>query len=65
MKIYRLAPAIIAFLVLVAFTIINPNANLDLAALALIIFVVAYKILGNYALVVLLAAQFYMSGVIT
>jgi O-antigen ligase len=57
MKIYRLAPAIIAFLVLVAFTIINPNANLDLAALALIIFVVAYKILGNYALVVLLAAR--------
>lgn len=57
MKTYRLTPAIIAFLLLIAFTIINPNANLDLAALALIIFVVAYKILGNYALVVLLAAR--------
>jgi len=57
MKTYRLTPAIIIFLLLIAFTIINPFTNLDLAVLALIIFVVVYKILGNYALVVLLAAR--------
>jgi len=57
MKIYRLSPVIIAFLLLVAFTIFNPVANWDIAVLALIIFVVAYKILGNYALITLLIAR--------
>lgn len=57
MKTYRLTAAIIAFLLLVAFTVVNPYTSLDLAVLALIIFVVTYKMLGNYALVVLLAAR--------
>ncbi len=57
MKTYRLTPSIIALLLLITFTVLNPYTNLDLAILALIIFVVAYKILGNYALVVLLAAR--------
>lgn len=57
MKTYRLTPAIIAFLLLIAFTIINPYTNLDLAILALLIFVIVYKLLGSYALVALLAAR--------
>ena len=54
---YRIPIAIVAFLALITFTIINPNAGLDLVALLLIAFAAAYKIFGDYALLTLLAIR--------
>ena len=54
---YRIPIAIVAFLALITFTIINPNAGLDLVALLLIAFAAAYRIFGDYALLTLLAIR--------
>lgn len=54
---YRIPVAIIAFLALIIFIILSPNAGLDLVALLLIAFAAAYKIFGDYALLTLLAIR--------